>query len=162
LLAAGGKSLLVANMDMKVIILDKAAGLFMEKEFDGISMREIGEARGISIAGLHYHYKDNRGLLLAIFEDSPGPLKKIIKYCRERNSSACEQVEVLMQEIGTQPAKKQAFIRLSRQEMIKLSAEDRLQFASFYHGKFTSQIEAILADGCDKGELRPMNTILAP
>ena len=45
-------------LDLRARILAEATRLFVVYGYNGISMREIAEAVGVSKAGQYYHFKD--------------------------------------------------------------------------------------------------------
>ena len=47
-------------------ILDVALDLFIEKGFDGTSLREIAEKLGFTKAALYYHYASKDDILMAL------------------------------------------------------------------------------------------------
>ncbi len=54
----------VENIDVRDRILLKALQFFVAHGYDGISMREIAEACGLSKAALYYHFRDKEALFL--------------------------------------------------------------------------------------------------
>jgi len=47
-------------------IIDEAARLIVTYGYDGIAMREIADAVGLSKAGLYHHFRDKEELLIAV------------------------------------------------------------------------------------------------
>src|SRR5690348_374802 len=52
--------------DLKAVILAEAAGLVAERGADGISLRELARAAGVSHAAPAHHFTDRRGLFTAL------------------------------------------------------------------------------------------------
>src|SRR5918998_116981 len=52
--------------DLKAVILAKAATLVAERGADGISLRELARAAGVSHAAPAHHFTDRRGLFTAL------------------------------------------------------------------------------------------------
>ena len=52
--------------DLKAVILAKAAALVAERGADGISLRELARAAGVSHAAPAHHFTDRRGLFTAL------------------------------------------------------------------------------------------------
>src|SRR6476661_5605347 len=52
--------------DLKAVILAGAAGLVAERGADGISLRELARAAGVSHAAPAHHFTDRRGLFTAL------------------------------------------------------------------------------------------------
>lgn len=52
--------------DLKTVILEQAATLVAERGADGISLRELARAAGVSHAAPAHHFTDRRGLFTAL------------------------------------------------------------------------------------------------
>jgi len=142
-------------------ILEEAARLFVTQGYDGISMREIAEAVGVSKAGLYYHFRDKEDLLLAVLTAYLDEVGRLIQEARRQNATAREQVAQFLRGIFAQPLEKRAIIRLASQEMAHLHPETRTAFGRLYREKFIAQVEAILQGGVDRGELALSDVRLA-
>ncbi len=55
-----------AHPNTRERILDAALDLFIEKGFDGTSLREIAERLGVTKAALYYHFESKDDILLAL------------------------------------------------------------------------------------------------
>lgn len=142
---------------MKKRILVHATRLFVARGYHGISMREIAEACGVSKAGLYYHFKDKEDLLVEILSENLAQLSQAVQACDAAGSSARERITCVTRAIFAQAPEQRAIIRLASQEMSELNPEVRQRFGELYHEQFIGRIEALLADGIARGELRPMN-----
>ncbi len=142
-------------------ILAEATRLFVSRGYNGISMREIAEAVGMSKAGLYYHFKDKEDLFLAILSRDLEEMDRILKVCREQHTTTRAQVGCLVETIFVQLPEQRALIRMASQEMATLSQAAREAFNVVYQEKFIGQIEAILSEGIQRGELRALDVRLA-
>lgn len=52
--------------DLKAVILERAATLVAERGADGVSLRELARAAGVSHAAPAHHFEDRRGLFTAL------------------------------------------------------------------------------------------------
>ena len=52
--------------DLKAVILEQAAALVAERGADGVSLRELARAAGVSHAAPAHHFTDRRGLFTAL------------------------------------------------------------------------------------------------
>ena len=136
-------------------ILAEATRLFVTHGYNGISMREIAEAVGVSKAGLYYHFRDKQDLFLAILTDDLHAIERIVVAAREPGGPARRQVERLVRLLFAQPAERRAIIRLAGQEIAHLDEAARADFARRYYDKFIGQVAALLQGGIERGELRP-------
>ena len=138
-------------------ILDEATRLFVAEGYVGLSMRHLAEQVGVSKAGLYYHFRDKETLFLAILTQNLLEIEKIIVQAQAANTSVQEKITVIFRGIFARSPEQQAIIRLANQEAGHLSPETRKAFRQLYHQKFTTQIQAILQQGIDAGELREMD-----
>lgn len=146
---------------MRERILTQAASRFVNHGYNGISMREIAEACGITKAALYYHFKDKEDLILAILDNYLAEMDAVIRACRLQGGTAHQQLLNVTQAIFSQLPEKRSIIRLATQEMPNLSAEARQRFGLVYHMKFIGQFEEILTQGVELGEFRPMEVHLS-
>ena len=137
--------------------MEEAARLFVDRGYNGISMRELAQATGISKAGLYYHFQDKENLFLAILNENLDQMGAIIRRCRQAGGSAREQISAVMRDIFASAPEQRSIIRLANQEMANLSQQARTAFARIYQDKFIGQIAAIFQEGMDRQELRPMD-----
>ncbi len=151
-----------AALDMREKILETATRLFVAHGYDGISMREIAEACGLSKAGLYYHFKDKEDLFLAILYISLDDLDTITQFAASEPGGAKDKLCCFVRAIFNRlPADRRDVIRLANSEMGKISEENRRVFAGQYQEKFIGPVQAILEQGMAAGELRSMNASLA-
>jgi AcrR family transcriptional regulator len=70
--------------DLKAVILAKAATLVAERGADGISLRELARAAGVSHAAPAHHFTDRRGLFTALATQGFGLLAAALTDARPR------------------------------------------------------------------------------
>ncbi len=138
-------------------ILDQATRLFVTRGYNSISMREIAEACGVTKAALYYHFKDKEHLIMAILEGYLDEIEVLIKASRNVAGTIREKISHMVRSILIQDPIKRALIRLASQEMSNLSPQSRAYFGQIYYEKFVGQIEALLAEGVNAGELRNLD-----
>ncbi len=138
-------------------ILDQATRLFVTRGYNSISMREIAEACGVTKAALYYHFKDKEHLIMAILEGYLDEIEVLIKASRNVVGTSREKISYMVRSILIQEMEKRALIRLAMQEMSNLSPQSRAYFGQIYYEKFVGQIEALLAEGVNAGELRSLD-----
>ena len=137
---------------MRSKILTAARSLFIEHGYDGLSMREIAAAVGVSKPALYYHFRDKESLFLAIliaffdeiqaiFDDLPG-------------LTAQGRLSLLARRIMNMPLEQRALIRLLSQESDQLPPEARTAVLEKYKACFLSRIEALFDEGIQSGEFR--------
>lgn len=147
------------SLDLRTRILEEATRLFMAYGYNGISMREIAAAVGVSKAGLYYHFKDKEDLFLAILHDSLNTMEQITQVARGAGPTAHAQIGALVRALFAQPADQRAIIRLAGQEMAHIGPAARADFGRRYQEQFIGQIAAMLGDAIARGELRPIDPL---
>ena len=68
--------------DLKATILAEAAALVSERGADGLSLRELARAAGVSHAAPAHHFTDRRGLFTALATEGFGMLAEALKSAR--------------------------------------------------------------------------------
>ena len=142
-------------------ILNEATPLFVARGYQGVSMREIGEAVGITKAALYYHFRDKEELFMAILRESLDELGGILDEAERSEPTARGQIGRAMAGLLGLPAERRALIRVATQEMTHVSADARSAFNGVYQEKFVGRIVAMLQGGMARGEVKPLDPQLA-
>jgi AcrR family transcriptional regulator len=142
-------------------ILQEATRLFVTRGYNGISMREIAEASGLSKPGIYYHFADKEDLFMAILSSSLDNIEEIIHQARLQGDTTREQVSCMMRAIFAWQPEQRAIIRLASEEMSNLSPAAQSRFSIIYRQKFLDLVEDMLQTGIEQGELREMDVHLA-
>ncbi|GAP11668.1 transcriptional regulator, TetR family [Bellilinea caldifistulae] len=151
-----------APPSMRDKILHQTTRLFVERGYDGVSIREIAEACSITKAALYYHFVDKERLLIEILETGLDAFHQLLEDARQNYQSAQTRIRAFVFSLFTRlPPENRAVIRLATQEMGKLQPELRTQFAQHYREKFLQPLMDIFTEGQKAGELRPLSAELA-
>ena len=143
-------------------IMAVATRLFVAHGYDGISMREIAGACGLSKPGLYYHFKDKEDLFLAILNSSLEELGEITASASLVEGGVRAQVRALVAAIFTRLAEdRRDVIRLANSELGKLAPENRQSFSEQYQRRFIMPVRAILQAGVANRQVKPLNVDLA-
>jgi AcrR family transcriptional regulator len=143
-------------------ILEIAARLFVARGYDGISMREIADASGMSKAGLYYHFQDKEQLFLEILKENLRFLEEIIAAADQEPGGASAKITCFVRAVFLHmPSKQSAIIRLANQEMVKVSPSARADFDARYQARFIGPLVAFFADGVRSGAFRALDPQLA-
>jgi AcrR family transcriptional regulator len=107
-------------------ILGLSASLFATRGFDGVSMRDIALAVGVTPAALYYHFSDKTQLCLDAvgyaFEEKMGPLKAIL----DGAGNPWDRLESFVVQFTRMLAREENFRRLIQWVLLD-SDEQRLQ-----------------------------------
>ncbi len=66
--------------DTRRRIQDVALELFVERGYEGTSLREIAERLDVTKAALYYHFKTKEDILVALVQSYAGPLDELIEW----------------------------------------------------------------------------------
>lgn len=138
-------------------ILAESTRLFVSAGYNGISMREIAEAVGVSKAGLYYHFKDKEDLFVAILRDGLARIAQTVAEAQTRPGGIRAQLDALVRGLFAQPSEQRTLIQLAGQELAHLSPDVRIEFSQSYYQQFIGQIRALLEQAMAGGELRPQD-----
>ncbi|HNP86901.1 MAG TPA: TetR/AcrR family transcriptional regulator [Kouleothrix sp.] len=138
-------------------ILAESTRLFVSAGYNGISMREIAEAVGVSKAGLYYHFKDKEDLFVAILRHGLARIAQTVAEAQTQPGGIHAQLDALVRGLFAQPSEQRTLIQLAGQELAHLSPDVRTEFSQSYYQQFIGQIRALLEQAMAGGELRPQD-----
>ncbi len=141
-------------------IIDEAARLIVTYGYDGIAMREIAEAAGLSKAGLYHHFRDKEDLLVAVLTNWANEMAALAETA-QREPDTRAQLSTLIRGLFAQAPAQRALVRLSNQDMPRLSESARASVERCYASGLIAPIEAMIRNGIERGELRSVDPHLA-
>ncbi|CAG0980181.1 Biofilm operon icaADBC HTH-type negative transcriptional regulator IcaR [Burkholderiales bacterium] len=110
---------------MREEILELAIPLFAKAGYDGISMRDIAAAVGVTPAALYHHFSDKEQLYLDAvgyaFEEKVGPLKTLL----DGGGNPWERIEAFITRLANLLAAERDFLRLM--QWVLLDSDERRQ-----------------------------------
>ncbi|MEF3274959.1 MAG: TetR/AcrR family transcriptional regulator [Chloroflexus sp.] len=141
-------------------IIDEAARLIVTYGYDGIAMREIAEAAGLSKAGLYHHFRDKEELLVAVLTNWANEMTTLVE-AASREPDTRAQLTALVYGLFAQAPTQRALVRLSNQDMPRLSEVARTSIARCYANGLIAPISDMIRGGIERGELQPVDPHLA-
>jgi len=150
-----------SEIGLREQILSTAKSLFIQHGYHGLSMRQIAEALDVSKPALYYHFKDKEELFLAILMLYLDEMEAVLDRITAEPGTCREKIRHFVEHILVQPTEQRAIIRLASQEMGQLSAPARKAFERIYRQKFIGKVEAILVQGMEQGEFKPIQPDIA-
>ena len=81
--------------DTRRRIQEVALELFVERGYEGTSLREIAERLDVTKAALYYHFKTKEDILVALVRSCAGPLGEVIEWGRTQPRSLETRQELL-------------------------------------------------------------------
>ncbi|MBO9312719.1 MAG: TetR/AcrR family transcriptional regulator [Chloroflexus sp.] len=137
-------------------IIDEAARLIVTYGYDGIAMREIAEAAGLSKAGLYHHFRDKEDLLVAVLNNWADEMAELVRNA-ERQPDTRSRLTALIRGLFAQAPTQRALLRLSNQDLPRLSNTARANIEHCYAKGLIVPISSIIRNGVERGELRPVD-----
>lgn len=141
---------------MRERIIAEATRLIVAHGYDGVAMREIAEAVGISKPGLYHHFRDKEDLLEAVLTHWIDTMETLMARVRLASGTR-EQLLTLVRGLFLQAPTQRALIRLGTQDLPRLREEIRASIRHCYRENFLEPIEAIFREGVAQGTLRPVD-----
>ncbi|ACL23366.1 TetR/AcrR family transcriptional regulator [Chloroflexus aggregans] len=141
-------------------IIDEAARLIVTYGYDGIAMREIADAVGLSKAGLYHHFRDKEELLIAVLTNWSNEMAALVETAG-REPTVRAQLTALVRGLFQQAPAQRALVRLSNQDMPRLSETARHSVTQCYINGLIGPITEMITTGIERGELRPVDPKLA-
>jgi len=137
-------------------IIAEATRLIVAYGYDGVAMREIAAAVGISKPGLYYHFRDKEDLLEAVLTHWIAETEALVAEAR-RAPDTRGRLTTLVRGLFAQAPTQRALIRLGTQDLPRLREDVRATIRRCYAGGFLEPIEAIIREGVERGDLRPVD-----
>lgn len=75
-------------------IMEAAARLFSENGFDGVSMRGVARAAGVSKSNIYHHFRSKEALYLAIMQSSADHLATLVENLAEGEGDFAQRLRV--------------------------------------------------------------------
>ena len=77
--------------EVREALLAQARDLFLQQGFGAVSTRRIAAAAGTTPAMIHDHFRDKRGLFLAMMETAARPVLAAVQHMSEAGSGPPER-----------------------------------------------------------------------
>jgi AcrR family transcriptional regulator len=81
--------------DTREEIKTVAVELFVERGYEGTSLREVSERLGITKAAVYYHFRSKEDILASLIEDSMAEMDALVQWGRRQPPGPATRVEVL-------------------------------------------------------------------
>jgi AcrR family transcriptional regulator len=127
--------------------------MFAAKGYDGVSLRGLADAAGVTPAMIHYYFKNKDGLYTAMLEDVTGRILSQIEAAAARGASEDPFKTIMNIASATVMAEPWAVTLILRDVLLQ-PGPMRDHFIETYADKILPLVGLILADGKAKGEIR--------
>ena len=136
-------------------LIAEATRQFVERGFDGTSMREIADACGVTKAALYYHYPSKADLLLDIVGTYLESMADAVAQGKASEPSAAGQLRSIVERLFAFPPQGRAIIRLALHDLRHLPESARATFGAAYHERFLQPLADVVRAGSEAGEFAP-------
>ena len=133
-------------------LIRETTHLFVERGFDGTSMRQIADACGVTKASLYYYYPSKADILADIVRTYLDAVSAAVVQGRAASPTPAEQLRAIVSQLFTLPPEGRAVIRLAMHDLRHLAEPDRAAFGDAYDRQFLHPIAEIVGAGVASGE----------
>ena len=134
-------------------ILDAAQQLFVAKNYDDITMAEIARAANVTKGAIYHHISSKEQLFLKMMVRYLDRLQARLQTAVEADGAARERLTQLTTLYLTLPLEEQRVVQLVRRDSNRFAGETRNKLVTTYQNALPNQIESIIADGIEAGEI---------
>lgn len=142
-----------ADPDLRRALLTQAEQMFAEQGYDGVSLRRLAEAAGLTPAMIHYYFKNKDGLFSAMLEDLTGRLLAQIEAAVAEGVGQ-DPFRTLMDIASRTILAEPWAVTLIVREVLLQPGPLRDQFIETYAAKVLALLTTVITDGKQKGEIR--------
>jgi TetR/AcrR family transcriptional regulator, cholesterol catabolism regulator len=141
-------------------IFEASVHLFLAKGFSQTSLREIAEAAGIGKSTLYDYFRSKDEILVSYFESEIQKITDRAQEIARQELSISEKLRQIMQmHLEYLIANKNFYLKLTvASQTLSLGSQEKIQAKR--HG-YQDMLRALIEEGIGKGELRPVNSLLA-
>ncbi|MEE6187310.1 HTH-type transcriptional repressor KstR2 [Mycovorax composti] len=139
----------------KELILKTAATMFRERGFAASSMRDLAEKIGIEAASLYNHIQSKAQILEEIITGVAELCKNHLINIDKNNSTSLQKIESLIRFHTNMMIHHFEEYSVMVNEWMHLE-KDKLNLFAQARREYVKRMEAIVQEGIDKGELKPI------
>lgn len=141
-------------------IFDASVHLFLEKGFNETSMREIAKAAGMGKSTLYDYFASKDEILVSYFENEIQKITERAQAVAMQDLDVSEKLKQIMQmHLEYLVDNKNFYLKLTiASQTLPLGSQDKIQAKRH---AYQDMLRALIEEGISKGELRPINSLLA-
>ena len=142
-----------SDPDLKRELLAQAEQMFAEQGYEGVSLRRLADAAGLTPAMIHYYFRNKDGLYSAMLEDLTGRLLAQIEAAAAEGVGQ-DPFRALMDIASRTILAEPWAVTLIVREVLLRPGPLRDQFIETYAAKVLALLSAVITDGKQKGAIR--------
>ena len=136
-------------------ILAAAQSLFLEKNYADVTVTEIAEKAEVTKGALYHHFPSKEDLYLTMLHADLAHKRQLLRAAVEMQGICRARLRRLTEIFLELPPEKRDLIKLVRRDINVFKDPARRKLVRAYQASLPEQIEAILQDGIESGELAP-------
>ena len=141
-------------------IIDAAKILFTAKSFAEVTMSEIAEKAEVTKGALYHHFTGKEELYLKMMHDNLTDIQLRIQPVVMSEGNSREKLYRLADVLFNLSQQQQALIQLVRRDINIFQGAARAELVRAYQVAMPEQVETIIREGVENGEIAPHNARL--
>ena len=144
----------------RVEIFDASVHLFLEKGFTETSMREIAKAAGVGKSTLYDYFKSKDDILVSYFENEVQKITELAEEIIALDLGVSEKLRNIMQmHMAYLIDNKNFYLKLTvESQRLSMGSQQKIQAKRY---AYQDMLRALIEDGIQTGEFRPVNPLFA-
>ncbi|MFQ5555957.1 MAG: TetR/AcrR family transcriptional regulator [Acidimicrobiales bacterium] len=134
-------------------IIAVARSLFLAANYADVTTDMIARAAGVTKGGLYHHFASKEQLYISMMLSDLDDKRRLFEQAAAGPGSSRERLARLTREFLELPDGQRALTRLVRRDINCFSGSERDRLVRAYQRALPEQIEAIISDGIEQGEL---------
>lgn len=134
-------------------MLDAARYRFINSNYDDITMSDIAEDAGVTKGAIYHHFDGKQHLYLTMMHRYLAELQALLQAAVDSEGTARERLTTLTRLYLEMPQEEQKVVQLVRRDNGRFSGTERDELVRAYQNALPKQIEQIIQDGIEGGEI---------
>jgi AcrR family transcriptional regulator len=142
------------------LILSRAEQLFSESGYEGVSIRDIARACGVSNAAIYYYFANKQELYVQVLLAALTRMTASLTAAAQAPGTCRERLEHVARTHARLARSKRSLAQFAIRDLVRLGRDAIQQVLPHQQSHVPAAIEAILREGMEEGEVRPIDTSL--
>lgn len=135
-------------------IVSTARKLFVAKSYAEVTTGLIARAAGVTKGGLYHHFPSKESLYFSMMLDDLEQKRVLFEAAVEMEGDCRARLARLTRDFLELPVENRELIRLVRRDINTFKGEERDRLVRSYQRALPDQVESIVRDGIEDGELQ--------
>ena len=138
-------------------ILEQAQRLFSAHGYNGVSIRDIAHACGLSNAVLYYHFGSKRNLYFEVLREHISTLAHSLQEAGAIDGSCRERLANMARAYAQMIFEYQDTVQILLRDLAQFDWEEVMQMLPDFQTQIPSAVAAVLEEGMANGEVRALD-----